>query len=117
MGKTAAELREILQAKNTRDRTRALQLSQLDPGIVAAAIDKSGYEGFETEALLKRISCPVQLIYGDPDKGSVLTPEQVDVIRSSIPDCVADFVDAGHMPRSQQPMQTVSLLLSFLESL
>ena len=74
-------------------------------------------EGYEAEALLKRISCPVQLIYGDPHKGSVLKPEQGDVIRSSIPDCVADFVDAGHMPRTQQPMQTAILLLRFLESL
>jgi pimeloyl-ACP methyl ester carboxylesterase len=117
LGKTAAELCEILHAQNTWERTRALWLSQLDPGTVAAAIDNSIYEGYETETLLKRISCPVQLIYGDPDKGSVLTPEQVDVIRSSIPDCVADFVDAGHMPRTQQPMQTVILLLRFLESL
>jgi pimeloyl-ACP methyl ester carboxylesterase len=117
LGKTAAELCEILQAQNTWDRTRALWLSQLDPGTVAAAIDKSIYEGYETEAMLKRISCPVLLIYGDPAKGSVLTQEQVDVIRTSIPDCVADFVDAGHLPRSDQPMKTMMILINFLESL
>jgi pimeloyl-ACP methyl ester carboxylesterase len=117
LGKSVAELREILQPQNTWDRTYALRLSQLDPGTVAVAIGGSGYEGYESEALLKRIACPVQLIYGDPAKGSVLTPEQLEVIRSSIPDCVADFVDAGHTPRAEQPMQTVSLLLRFLESL
>jgi pimeloyl-ACP methyl ester carboxylesterase len=117
LGKTAAELREILQAQNTWDRTRAVWLSQLDPGTLAAALDKSLYAGFDAERLLKRISCPVLLIYGDPEKGSVLTREQVDVVRSAIPDCVADFVDAGHMPRGTQPMQTVMILINFLESL
>ena len=116
LGKTAAELREMLQAKTTWDRTRALWLSQLDPGTLSAALDKSLYDGFQAEEMLKRIACPALLIYGDPGKGSILTQAHVETIRSAIPDCVADFVDSGHMPRGDQPMQTAMILINFLES-
>lgn len=87
------------------------------PGTLTALLDKSVYDGFGVETTLKRISCPVLLIHGDPAKGSVLTREQVEAIRSAIPDCVADLLDAGDRPRSDQPMKTLHILMHFLESL
>jgi hypothetical protein len=47
MGKTAAELREILGG--TDDRLYAHYLSQLDPGPLEAFFDRSHWEGFEPD--------------------------------------------------------------------
>jgi pimeloyl-ACP methyl ester carboxylesterase len=116
LGKTAAELREILQVENASRRKWASWISQLDPGPVAAFFDKSHWEGFEAETTLKSISCPVLLIYGDPEKGSILTQEQVEYILSAIPDCVSDSMDVGHVPHDQ-PVQNAAILTDFLESL
>ena len=115
-GKTAAELREILQVENAQGRKWASWMSQLDPGPPAAALDRSLWEGVEVETMLQRISCPVLLIYGDPEKGSILTQEQVETIVSTIPDCVSDFMDVGHVPH-EQPMQNAIILTDFLVSL
>jgi pimeloyl-ACP methyl ester carboxylesterase len=119
LGKTAAELREIIHVENAGGRAWALALSQLDPGAITAVFDGSHWEGFDAETMLKYISCPVLLIYGDPEKewGSELTQEQVEYIVSAIPDCVADFVDAGHGTHMEQPVQTAHIITSFLESL
>jgi pimeloyl-ACP methyl ester carboxylesterase len=92
-------------------------MSQLAPGPIAAFFDKSHWEGFEAETMLRSISCPVLLMYGDFEKGSVLTQEQVQHISSAVPDCVSDFVDAGHMLHSAQPVRTAMIIMQFLESL
>jgi pimeloyl-ACP methyl ester carboxylesterase len=120
LGKSAAELREIVQAKDTWGREWALLLSQLDQGTVDTFFDKSHWEGFDAETMLAKISCPTLLIYGDAERemfGSVLNQEQVAFITSAIPDCVSDYVDAGHMTYSEQPIRAASIITSFLESL
>jgi pimeloyl-ACP methyl ester carboxylesterase len=92
-------------------------LSQLDPGPVAAFFDRSHWEGFEAETMLKRISCPVLLIHGNPEKGAILTQEQVELIQSAIRDCVADYVDTWHAPHLDQPNRTIKIVTDFVESL
>jgi pimeloyl-ACP methyl ester carboxylesterase len=116
-GKTAQELREILPIESAWDRKWAARLSQLDPGPLVAWFERSHWEGFQAETMLQNISCPVLLIYGDPENRSVLTPEQVELILSAIPDCVANFVDAGHALHMTQPTQTTTIVTQFLDSL
>lgn len=116
MGKTAAELREILGGANSA--WEAHCLSQLDPGPLEAVLDGSLMEGFEPETMLKNISCPVLYIHGNPEKGGVLTKEQAEFIVSAIPDCVSEYWDdAGHATHANDLMRYVGAVTYFLESL
>jgi pimeloyl-ACP methyl ester carboxylesterase len=120
-GKTAAELREILVGvENAEKRQMAFRLSQLDPGPLEAWFDRSIWEGFKPETMLKDISCPTLLIHGNPeiDWASVLTKEQAELIVSAIPDCVSDYWDdAGHGTHFIHSMRFVGVVTQFLESL
>ena len=117
LGKTAGELRELLQVEHAGERWWAKVVSQLDPGPVAAFFDKSHWEGYEADTMLRSISCPVLLIYGDFEKNGELTQEEAQYIHATIPDCVSDFVDGGHRLHCDQPLQTAMLIMDFLTSL
>ena len=119
-GKTEAELREILGVDNAWARHRAWRLSQLDPGPLAAWFDRSHWEGFEPETMLKEISCPTLLIHANPeiDWGSALTKEEAEFTLSAIPDCVSEYWDdVGHITHQNHPVRFMAVAARFLESL
>jgi pimeloyl-ACP methyl ester carboxylesterase len=63
---------------------------------------KEGPDAVDWNALLARISCPVLLITGDPDRGAMLKPEQAERLRELVPQLqVAHIPGAGHSIRRE----------------
>lgn len=60
---------------------QARNLSQLDPGVLAAVLQGPYFmlRGYEPEKLLPKINCPVLLLQGDVSFGAVLRDEEVDI--------------------------------------
>jgi pimeloyl-ACP methyl ester carboxylesterase len=53
-------------------------------------------------ALARRVTCPVLLITGDPEKGAIVKPEQAEVLREYTPQLrVAHVSGAGHSVRRE----------------
>ncbi len=60
---------------------QAMNLNQLDPDVVTAVLagPRIMLEGYEPEAILPRISCPVLLLQADPAAGGLLRVEDVQI--------------------------------------
>jgi pimeloyl-ACP methyl ester carboxylesterase len=57
---------------------RAEMVSKLDPGVMQMTVDQSGFAGWDTDAFLRAIDCPVVLEHGDRDQGSVIYPGEIE---------------------------------------
>ena len=58
------------------------------PGVLAAVLDgpEDMLEGYDPEALLPAISCPVLILQADPGAGGVLLDEEVETARRLLAD-------------------------------
>lgn len=81
---------------------RAEALTRLDPGVMAAVNNQSGFEGWDTDALLDAIQCHVVLEHGDQDLGamaSVIYEGELERALSHLKDVrVLHMPGTGHMP-------------------
>jgi len=57
---------------------RAEAMTRLDPGVMTAVLDQSGFAGWDTDAYLRAIECPVVLEHGDREHGSVIHPGELE---------------------------------------
>jgi pimeloyl-ACP methyl ester carboxylesterase len=53
---------------------RAEMLSKLDSEVLWMTVDRRAFAGWDTDAFLRRIECPVVLEHGDRELGSVIYP-------------------------------------------
>jgi pimeloyl-ACP methyl ester carboxylesterase len=80
-----------------RRKARAETLSHVDPNVVAAILDDRLVEGYDTDALLRQITCPVLLIAGNPALGSALRPEDATYMLERLHSCdILRMQDVGH---------------------
>lgn len=92
-----------------RRRARANCLSHVDPAVVAMMMDQRHMEGYDTDALLRQIGCPVLLIQGNPGLGAALRDEDVTYVTARLRNCqVVQMREVGHglPPDSLLPMIT-----------
>lgn len=79
---------------------------------------KEGPEGIDWPALLRRITCPVLLITGDPERGAMLTAEQAEGLREFVPHVrIAHVPEAGHSIRREQFGMYMSVVRGFLSEM
>ena len=118
-GRAPAPARRVAaELDATTQRSRAAQLSQLDPGTLAAALDQSLFDGYDEGDLLGRISCPVLLLQGDVALGGALSDAAAAQAAGRLADCAhVRVVGAGHGIKGAQPAAYVRLVNEFLESL
>ena len=101
-------------------RARATQLSQLDPDALTLILEDRAKEGFDQDACLRRIACPVLLLQGNPALGGAL--EDVDARRAAGLLTRGSYVrlpDVGHNIHAAdqgQPTTFCRLVHQFLES-
>jgi pimeloyl-ACP methyl ester carboxylesterase len=77
----------------------AARVTKLDPGVMSMIVDQSGFAGWDTDAFLSRIECPVVLEHGDRDQGSVIYPGELERATSLIRGCtVLHLAGTGHAP-------------------
>lgn len=95
-------------------KSRAETLSHVDPDVLATILEDRHVEGFDTDILLRQITCPVLLIQGNPKLGAALKDEDMAYMTSRIQNCaVVHMQDIGHgLPRGE----SLSQLITFIES-
>ena len=100
---------------NERRTNRAESLSHVDPSAVAAILDDRHVKDFDTDALLRQISCRVLLIQGNPELGAALKDEDLAYMVERIQNCdVIRMQDVGHSLPVGESLSKVEI---FLESL
>ncbi len=97
---------------------RAEQLAKFDGAALAGMIDGSALEGYETDALLARIRCPVLLMHGEVGLGSAILEGEADRAASNIANVeVVAIAGAGHSPHVEQRDAFVAAVGGFLAGL
>jgi pimeloyl-ACP methyl ester carboxylesterase len=97
-----------------RRKNRAGTLSRVDPGAVAAILEDRHVEGYDTDALLRKLTCQVLLIQGNPELGAALKDEDMAYMAERIQNCdIVHMQDIGHGLPSGESLSRVE---TFIES-
>jgi len=93
---------------------RAETMSHVDPTVVASILEGRDVEGYDTDALLRQITCPVLLLRGNPALGSALRDEDVTYMEERLQNCeIVDMQEVGH---SLPVGESLSRMEAFLKS-
>lgn len=94
---------------------RAEMVSRLDPAVMRMTLDGSAFEGWDTDAYLRAIQCPVLLEHGDRERGSVIYPGEVERAMMHLRDATVLHLDGtGHVPWADQRERFFQLLADFI---
>lgn len=119
--KTFADGR-ILKISDVRDgvslRFTACCLQDLDPEVMRAILEGRWPEGFDIEACLREIQCPLLILRGDVAKGGMLPDTDAATLLKQVHDglCI-EFPTAGHLLHWQVRTEASMQVSAFLESL
>jgi len=95
-------------------KNRAVTLSHVDPDVVLTILQDRHIEGYDTDALLRHITCPVLLIQGNPKLGAALNDDDMKYMAERIQKCaLVQMQDVGHGLPSGESLASVKC---FLES-
>lgn len=93
-------------------------LKDLDPEVLVAYVKGRLTEGFDADALLPRVQCPVLLLQGNPAEGGFMTDEDVARGQELLGRVtLVHFPASGHWLHVQQPADVVHATSDFLTSL
>ena len=87
----------------------AATVSKLDGNAVAAVLDGTAFDGWDTDTLLRAMECPVLLEHGERGSGkgvgaSAIYEGEIERATACIRQCtVVEIKGSGHIPMVQQP--------------
>jgi len=97
---------------------RALTLSLIDPDVLTLIVEDRAKEGYELEARLRRIGCPVLLMQGNVALGAALEDERAARARSLLSSCsFRQFPEVGHGIHAEEPFAFCGVVAEFVGSL
>lgn len=98
-----------------RRKSRAETLSHVDPDVVATILEDRHVEGYDTDALLRQITCRVLLIQGNPKLGAALKDEDIAYMAERIQNFdIVHMQDIGHgLPHGESLLR----VKTFIESM
>ncbi len=92
--------------------------SQFDPEVLSTILDGGATEGWDADAMLRKITCPVLLLQANPDYGAGMTDADV---RRALPllqrPTHVRLNDFGHMLHMERSEPVARAICNFLESL
>lgn len=95
---------------------RAPAISKLDPAVMAQTLDGTFGEGWDTDAFLSRIECPVLLQHGDRELGSAIYPGEIERAAARLKrGRIERIAGTGHAPWLQAREEFEALVRRFLE--
>jgi pimeloyl-ACP methyl ester carboxylesterase len=95
-----------------RRKARAETLSHVDPAVVAAILEDRHVEGYDSDAILRQITCPSLLIRGNPALGSAVRDEDAAYLVERIHHCeILNMQDVGHGLPSGESLSSVERFL------
>ena len=72
------------------------------------------FKGYDAAPLLERVRAPVLILRGDPEKGSLLSETDAQMMRERLPDVREQvFPDAGHEVWEPEPQTYIEALAGF----
>lgn len=93
-------------------------IRQVDPEFVKVLVEDRYFKDLDVQALLENVVCPTLLLYGEIEKGSVLSEKQVKFFLTHIHNGKALQVrDAGHLLQIDQPARVLELIDGWIEEL
>lgn len=97
---------------------RAIQLHQLDPAVLKPVLDGTLFGPDQPDVLLNRVGCPVHLLVGQAQQGSIVRMPDVQHALAQMPHGThASIADAGHALHLEQPEAVVREVGGFLARL
>ncbi|MDB5340508.1 MAG: ydjP 2, partial [Planctomycetaceae bacterium] len=107
---------------NSRDMTSlrftARCLTQMAPQVLSPILDGTWLHGFDREAIVEQVSCPVLLLQADSACGGMLTDEDAESLTADLPDCTrVRFPNSPHLIHWAQTDALLRQVVGFLESL
>ena len=99
-------------------RSLSQSLQQLDPDVMRTFREGRMVGDFDAEALLRRISCPVLLLQGNPALGALMSDADVERTLALVPQARHKrFEDLGHGLHVQDAGQVLEAVAAFLAPL
>ena len=93
-------------------------LATLDPDALSLIVEGHHTDGYDTEVLLPRISAPVLMIQGDPERGGLLNDSEAERMQSLLGDCTfVKMPGSGHEPHNRQTDKFLEISRGFFEGL
>jgi pimeloyl-ACP methyl ester carboxylesterase len=95
---------------------RAEAVHRLDPSVLLMTVDQSAFAGWDTDAYLRRIECPVTLEHGDRDLGSAIYPGEHERATALIRHgTVLHMAGTGHVPWMNKPEEWQLAMRDFVQ--
>jgi pimeloyl-ACP methyl ester carboxylesterase len=89
--------------------------SRVDPCFLEALTAGPVTQGYDLEAAIRAVECPLLLVHGNPARGGALEPQDVALIQRSARRLkTAAFADSGHDPHTDHPAEFVAQLAALL---
>lgn len=112
---------ESIRAGDIRDaaslRFAAACLQRLDPDVLTPIAAGRWLQGYDRDAILQRIRCPVLLLQADDTAGGMLTDEDAAACETLIADCTrVRMPQVNHLMHWSRTQDVVNVVTSFLES-
>jgi pimeloyl-ACP methyl ester carboxylesterase len=92
-------------------------LSKADPEVFTFILDERAVEGYDVDALLRQVSCPVLLLKGDPALMGLEDKVAERAVALLPHGTLVGIQEAGHNIHRTQPKAAVQAVAHFLESL
>jgi pimeloyl-ACP methyl ester carboxylesterase len=89
--------------------------SCVDIEVVNALLEGRFFEGLDLASLLRQVSCPVRMFYGDVEKGALVRQSDVDFFLSIARNGSAVHVkDTGHYLHAQKPQEILGSMANWI---
>ena len=93
-------------------------LQQVDPEFVRVLIEDRYFEDLDAQSILKKVTCPTLLLYGEIERGGVVRESDVEFMLAHIRCGTAiQIKDAGHLLHVDQPARVLELIGEFTNEL
>ena len=93
-------------------------LQDVDPTVFMPLIAGRWLDGYDFDATLTAVACPVLLLHGEVENGGMLPADDARHIIDQLSDVTpVRFAGAGHLLHWQRLEETVRAVIGFLESL
>ena len=96
-------------------RSLSQSLNQIDQDVLAMFHDGRLVEGYDPDAVLARVTCPVLLLQGNPERGALMTDADVRRTRAHLPQAGhVSFPELGHGLHVEHPDPILEAVTAFL---
>lgn len=93
-------------------------LKQVDTEVFRPLVAGAWLDGYNLDALLSAVRCPVLLLQADMAAGGMLTDADAEMLEKGLPDCARIKLEGvGHLIHWTKTETTLRLVVAYLESL